>query len=81
MASGERPWRIAVDRGGTFTDIVAHSADGRTVVRKVPSEVGAERAIAAIRDVAGWNEEGPIPACVVASVRCGQCWVTRFSSS
>ena len=30
-------WRVAVDRGGTFTDVVATAPDGRRVVRKVLS--------------------------------------------
>jgi 5-oxoprolinase (ATP-hydrolysing) len=31
-------WTFAVDRGGTFTDIVAHSSDGRVRVGKLLSE-------------------------------------------
>ncbi len=31
------PWRVGVDVGGTFTDLVAQDADGRMVVAKVPS--------------------------------------------
>src|SRR5690349_12749303 len=31
-------WRIAVDRGGTFTDVVAISPDGRLVTDKLLSE-------------------------------------------
>ena len=31
------PWRIGVDVGGTFTDLVLADADGRTWVAKVPS--------------------------------------------
>ncbi len=73
------PWRIAIDRGGTFTDVVAYAADGTIVVRKVPSEtyvaVGEspsdDRAVAAIRALCGAPESGPISAAFVASVRCG----------
>ena len=36
--SERRPWSIAIDRGGTFTDVVATAADGTVVVRKVPSQ-------------------------------------------
>ena len=35
-------WDIAIDRGGTFTDIVAASQAGRTIHRKVLSGEGQE---------------------------------------
>ena len=31
-------WTFSIDRGGTFTDIVAHGPDGQLVVRKLLSE-------------------------------------------
>ncbi len=31
-------WRFAVDRGGTFTDVVATTPDGRLVTAKLLSE-------------------------------------------
>lgn len=31
------PWRVGVDVGGTFTDLVAQDADGLMVIAKVPS--------------------------------------------
>ena len=31
------PWRVGVDVGGTFTDLVVADSDGRTDVFKVPS--------------------------------------------
>jgi 5-oxoprolinase (ATP-hydrolysing) len=31
-------WTFSIDRGGTFTDIVAHSPDGRRIVRKLLSD-------------------------------------------
>ena len=34
-------WRIAVDRGGTFTDVIAEAPDGTVLVRKVLSRDGA----------------------------------------
>lgn len=42
-------WRVAIDRGGTFTDIVALSPDGRILTGKVLSETthSADDAIAA----------------------------------
>src|SRR3954451_3462650 len=34
----ERTWTFAIDRGGTFTDVVARSSDGRQRVAKLLSE-------------------------------------------
>lgn len=36
-ADPERSWRIGIDTGGTFTDLVAVSATGETLLRKVSS--------------------------------------------
>jgi 5-oxoprolinase (ATP-hydrolysing) len=38
VRSMERGWQFWIDRGGTFTDIVARGPDGREVVRKLLSE-------------------------------------------
>src|SRR3954469_6563 len=32
------PWTFSIDRGGTFTDIVARAPDGRQIVRKLLSD-------------------------------------------
>ena len=34
----ERSWTFAIDRGGTFTDVVARAADGTVRVKKLLSE-------------------------------------------
>ncbi|HTK35486.1 MAG TPA: hydantoinase B/oxoprolinase family protein [Caulobacteraceae bacterium] len=47
-------WSFWIDRGGTFTDVVARAPDGRMVVRKLLSEDPgryADAAVAAIRAV------------------------------
>src|ERR1043165_7550959 len=55
-------WTFSIDRGGTFTDIVAFAPDGRRIVRKLPSE-NPERyddaAVHGIREIAG---AGPVGA-------------------
>jgi len=69
-----RPWRIAVDRGGTFTDVVAHGADGSVVVRKVPSDADdrdGDRAVRAIREITSAPDGVAISIEFVTSVRCG----------
>ena len=50
-------WQFWIDRGGTFTDVVARDQGGRLTVRKVLSDDGsgqeaAVRAIRAILDMA-----------------------------
>lgn len=37
MSDAQRTWRIGTDTGGTFTDLVAVSASGETLLRKVSS--------------------------------------------
>ena len=39
---GTGGWRVAIDRGGTFTDLVAEGPDGSIRVRKLLSEDGVE---------------------------------------
>jgi 5-oxoprolinase (ATP-hydrolysing) len=34
----ERSWTFAIDRGGTFTDVIARSSDGRLRVEKLLSD-------------------------------------------
>ncbi len=48
-------WDFWVDRGGTFTDIVARRPDGSLIARKLLSESGAYRdaAVAGIRQLLG----------------------------
>jgi len=48
------PWTFSIDRGGTFTDIVARAPDGRLVVRKLLSdnpERYADAAVAGIGEI------------------------------
>ncbi len=47
-------WTFAIDRGGTFTDVIARSPDGETIVEKLLSENSAhyeDAALEAIRRV------------------------------
>ncbi|MEA3079780.1 MAG: hypothetical protein QOF05_1188, partial [Sphingomonadales bacterium] len=64
----ERSWTFAIDRGGTFTDVVARASDGRLRIEKLLSDnLGQyeDAALEAIRRVLA--EEGG----VVAEVRMG----------
>jgi 5-oxoprolinase (ATP-hydrolysing) len=67
-------WRFWIDRGGTFTDVVARSPDGGTQVRKLLSECPEryeDAALQAIRDCLQLAADQPIPAERVAQVRMG----------
>jgi len=68
------PWQIWIDRGGTFTDIVARRPDGSLMTRKLLSE-NPERyedaAIQGIRDILGLAPSEPIPEGLIGSVKMG----------
>src|SRR3546814_12576015 len=59
----EDRWHIWIDRGGTFTDVVARRPDGAVVTAKYLSEDPAragDAAVGAIRDLTGAGA-GPLP--------------------
>jgi 5-oxoprolinase (ATP-hydrolysing) len=61
--SQETRWQIWIDRGGTFTDVVARSPDGAVVTTKYLSEDPArpgDAAVGAIRDLTG-ADTGSLP--------------------
>ncbi|GAB2993970.1 hydantoinase B/oxoprolinase family protein [Amycolatopsis acidiphila] len=67
-------WQFWVDRGGTFTDIVARRPDGGLVAHKLLSENPAryrDAAVAGIRALLGVAEGEEIPAEQVEAVRMG----------
>jgi 5-oxoprolinase (ATP-hydrolysing) len=56
-------WQFWVDRGGTFTDVIARAPDGNVHIRKLLSEDPArydDATIAAMRDIVG-IQDGPLP--------------------
>ena len=67
-------WQFWIDRGGTFTDIVARDPKGRLHARKVLSEgtsTNADAALQGIRDLLGLAPDAAIPPAHVASVKMG----------
>src|SRR5512136_88440 len=67
-------WQLCIDRGGTFTDIVARAPDGRLVTHKLLSEdpeAYADAAIAGIADLLGVPRGKPLPVGSIASVKMG----------
>ena len=67
-------WQFWIDRGGTFTDVVAKAPDGRLTTHKLLSE-NPERyrdaAIQGIRDMLGLAADAPIPAERIDAVKMG----------
>jgi 5-oxoprolinase (ATP-hydrolysing) len=67
-------WEFWIDRGGTFTDIVARDPDGVLSTHKLLSENPAryrDAAIAGIKTVLGVALDAPIPPGLVAAVKMG----------
>ena len=67
-------WQFWIDRGGTFTDVVARRPDGVLVTHKLLSENPgryADPAIAAIRHLLGVAPGQPIPGYRIEAVRLG----------
>ncbi|MBV7534607.1 hydantoinase B/oxoprolinase family protein [Duganella sp. sic0402] len=67
-------WQFWVDRGGTFTDIVARAPDGRLRTLKLLSENPehyADAAIAGIRQLMGVAQGEPIPVAQIGAVKMG----------
>jgi 5-oxoprolinase (ATP-hydrolysing) len=67
-------WQFWIDRGGTFTDIVAKAPDGEVSSHKLLSENPeryADAPIQGIRDLLGLAEGEPIPAGTVDVVKMG----------
>ncbi|MEU0471872.1 hydantoinase B/oxoprolinase family protein [Streptomyces olivaceus] len=67
-------WLFWIDRGGTFTDVVAQGPDGRVAALKLLSEDPAryrDAAVEGIRRLLGLDPEEPVPSDVVHSVRMG----------
>jgi 5-oxoprolinase (ATP-hydrolysing) len=67
-------WEFWIDRGGTFTDIVARRPDGGIVTHKLLSEDPAryaDAAVAGIRALLGVADGRPVPTDRIDSVRMG----------
>jgi 5-oxoprolinase (ATP-hydrolysing) len=59
----DRKWQFWVDRGGTFTDVIARAPDGATITKKLLSEnpgFYTDATVAAMREITG-VATGPLP--------------------
>ncbi|HEY6311596.1 MAG TPA: hydantoinase B/oxoprolinase family protein [Streptosporangiaceae bacterium] len=73
-ASVDGRWEFWIDRGGTFTDIVARRPDGHVVAHKLLSDnprAYRDAAVAGIRHLLGIEPDEKIPAEQIGSVRLG----------
>ena len=80
MDSPADRWQFWIDRGGTFTDIVARRPDGSLLTHKLLSEDPghyADAALAGIRDLLGVQRGRAIPAERIGEVRMGTTLATN----
>jgi 5-oxoprolinase (ATP-hydrolysing) len=67
-------WDFWIDRGGTFTDVIARRPDGTLVAHKLLSdnpEAYGDAAVQGIRDLIGIDSREPIPPGMIGSVKMG----------
>ena len=67
-------WQFWIDRGGTFTDVVARRPDGALVTHKLLSENPGrygDAALAAIREILSLKSSEPIPVELIECVKMG----------
>ena len=67
-------WQVWIDRGGTFTDLVARKPNGDLVTHKLLSENPEQyedAALQGIRDLLGIEASTPIPAGTIEAVKMG----------
>ncbi len=66
-------WTFWIDRGGTFTDVVATDPDGRVQVAKTPSRssAGDDPVVAVMRRLMAVADGAPFPSERVAAIRIG----------
>jgi 5-oxoprolinase (ATP-hydrolysing) len=74
MSNKAPAWQFWIDRGGTFTDIVARAPDGALITKKLLSE-NPERyrdaAIAGIREILGLPSDVALRSEAIAAVKMG----------
>ncbi len=67
-------WQFWIDRGGTFTDIVARRPDGALVTHKLLSENPGryrDAALQGIRDLLGLPADAALPESAIAAIKMG----------
>ncbi|MBL4720350.1 MAG: hypothetical protein JKY20_04355, partial [Alphaproteobacteria bacterium] len=67
-------WQFWIDRGGTFTDVVARRPDGSLKTHKLLSENPEhypDAAVQGIRDLMGLDPDQEIPGVDISAVKMG----------
>lgn len=67
-------WQFWIDRGGTFTDVVAKSPQGKIITHKLLSENPEhyeDAPIQGIRNILGLSQEQPIPLEQIEAIKMG----------
>ncbi|PCK79703.1 hydantoinase B/oxoprolinase family protein [Rhizobium sophoriradicis] len=67
-------WDFWIDRGGTFTDIVARRPDGSLIAHKLLSEnpeAYRDPAVHGIRELLGLKADDPVPSELIGAVKMG----------
>ena len=74
VSQDKNKWQFWIDRGGTFTDIVAQNPDGQIVLHKLLSENPdryVDAPIQGIRDILGLTQSEAIPVGEIAAIKMG----------
>ncbi|SFM69124.1 hydantoinase B/oxoprolinase family protein [Methanolobus profundi] len=74
MSSKDEKWQFWIDRGGTFTDIVARKPDGQLLAHKLLSvdpEHYTDAAMHGIRKILGIEPEDVLPTDIISSIKMG----------
>ncbi|WP_340820133.1 hydantoinase B/oxoprolinase family protein [Methanolobus sp. WCC4] len=74
MSSIDEKWQFWIDRGGTFTDIVARKPDGQLLAHKLLSvdpEHYADAAMHGIRKILDIRPEDALPTEIISSIKMG----------
>jgi 5-oxoprolinase (ATP-hydrolysing) len=66
-------WSFAIDRGGTFTDVIGRATDGREISLKLlsSSQIYTDAAVEGMRRILGAAPGAPFPAERVQAIRMG----------
>ncbi|HEY9716072.1 MAG TPA: hydantoinase B/oxoprolinase family protein, partial [Trichormus sp.] len=67
-------WQFWIDRGGTFTDVIARRGDGKIIVKKLLSvneKQYADAAVQGIREVLQLRAEQALPARLISAIKLG----------
>ncbi len=79
-ASAEDKWEFWIDRGGTFTDVIARRPDGSLETLKLLSDnpdLYKDAAVEAVRRLMGLGKGEPVPGNRIAAVKMGSTVATN----